>query len=615
MSLFRELKRRNVFRVAAAYVVTAWLLIEVGATLETTLRLPEWSDTLLAFFLILGFPVALFFSWAYEITPEGIRREQDMQPEASNRAVTGRKLNRILVMLMGIALVYFAVDRIIGIAPGPGAESSLSQPAEPPPDSDEPDQPAIAARSIAVLPFVNMSSDPEQEYFSDGLTEELLNLLAGIGELKVTARTSSFFYKDKLQQIPLEEIARQLEVNFVLEGSVRKSADRLRITAQLIKAEDGFHLWSRTWDRTFDDIFAIQDEIAAAVVGELQVTLLGAMPQARAVDPESWELTQQARFLFNRRAGDDLRRALGLFQQAVEVDPSNATAWAGMAPLYAWLFEPPQLADGLAAAMTAVQLDPNNAEAQARLSFFLFQTGNSDEGDRAWARAVDLGSDNALVQSMIAGHLNDEGDAEGGLRIQRLAAALDPLNPTILVNLCHSLLANGRLEEAEAQAYRLIELAPNSSFGYGILLVVRLVQGRLSDAAALLEDVERTTSEEGDSRTSLSYFVMIQHSLGNQEEAAAALTTLIESEGERFPVDIAEVYAWMGDADAAFTWLNRALEGEVYLSAAMLTGPLFNGLHDDPRWPRMLEQFVTRHRDYAPWAAIGDNAETDGPPP
>ena len=226
MSFFTELKRRNVFRVAAAYLVAGWLLIEVSATLEETLRLPEWADTLLAFFLILGFPIALFFSWAYEITPEGIKREKDIEVDDASRAHTAQRLNWVVIVLLVLAVGLFVVDRFVledrgtDTAPAPEVVEQVSPPPETAGEAQAEDVllAGVPELSIAVLPFVNMSSDPEQEYFSDGLTEELLNLLAKVQELKVAARTSSFYYKDKLEDIPLLEIARQLEVAHVLEG-------------------------------------------------------------------------------------------------------------------------------------------------------------------------------------------------------------------------------------------------------------------------------------------------------------------------------------------------------------------------------------------------------------
>jgi len=265
MSVFEQLKRRNVIRVAALYVVVSWLILQVADVLVDAFELPNWSMRLLIAILLLGFPLALAFSWIFELTPEGVMRETEIS-EGSNRRFARRTLNIAIALLLTLGIGIVAIERII------------------PED--------VPARTIAVLPFVNMSDDPGNEYFSDGLSEELLNVLAEIRELKVTARTSSFAFKNKETDIPT--IARQLNVANVLEGSVRKSGNQIRITAQLIDAASGYHLWSETYDRTLDDIFEVQDEIAAAVVDALRLSLLGEEPRVRQTTPEAFSAYLQA---------------------------------------------------------------------------------------------------------------------------------------------------------------------------------------------------------------------------------------------------------------------------------------------------------------------------------
>ncbi|MDH3902866.1 MAG: hypothetical protein OES90_06560, partial [Xanthomonadales bacterium] len=274
MSFFAELKRRNVFKVAVAYIIVAWLLLQVSDTLVPALHLPEWFNSGVAFVLIIGFPIAMIFAWAFEMTPEGIKKEKDVDRSQSITNVTSQKLNNVIIGVLVLALVYFAIDKFI-LAPGrtlPGSDQISQQASDHTAETNEksaltpvevtPDSIEANNKSIAVLPFVNMSSDPEQEYFSDGLSEELLNLLVKIPELHVAARTSSFSFKGQSIEIP--EIASRLNVDHVLEGSVRKSGNQLRITAQLIQADNGYHLWSETYDRQLDNIFQIQDEIAHA---------------------------------------------------------------------------------------------------------------------------------------------------------------------------------------------------------------------------------------------------------------------------------------------------------------------------------------------------------------
>ena len=285
MSFFNELKRRNVFKVAAAYIIVGWLVMQVGDTLGPALLLPGWINSALAFFLILGFPLAMFFAWAFEMTPDGIKKEKEVDRSQSITHVTSQKLNNMIIGLLVLALGYFAFDKFVL---GPQREADLrsqvqEQVAEGVAES-EPEGPD--AKSIAVLPFVNMSDDASNEFFSDGITEELLNLLAKIPELKVTSRSSAFSFKG--QNIHIPTVAQQLNVKHVLEGSVRKAGNRVRITAQLIEASTDVHMWSETFDRELDDIFAIQDEIAREVVTVLQVQLLGQVPVAEETDTEAY---------------------------------------------------------------------------------------------------------------------------------------------------------------------------------------------------------------------------------------------------------------------------------------------------------------------------------------
>ena len=325
MSLFAELKRRNVFRVGIAYVVLAWLLLQVGDTLAPALHLPEWINSALAFFLILGFPLAIFFAWAFEMTPEGLKLEKHVDRDASITPVTGRKLDRTIIVMLVAALAYFVWQSQKAPAPDEIVETSSGQ------------------ASIAVLPFENMSSDEEQEYFSDGLTEELLNLLAKISELRVTSRTSAFYYKGK--DIKLADVGRELDVDHILEGSVRKSGNRIRITAQLIEVDSDAHLWSETWDRDLDDVFAIQDEIAAKVVEELRVQLLGELPHAVATDGASYSLFLRARHTINQRTHESLARGEELIDQSLEIDPGYAPAWVLKANIYSCLLYTSDAAD------------------------------------------------------------------------------------------------------------------------------------------------------------------------------------------------------------------------------------------------------------------------------
>ncbi|MCZ6830951.1 MAG: FlgO family outer membrane protein, partial [Gammaproteobacteria bacterium] len=277
-SLLAELKRRNVYRVAFAYLILGWLVLQITDIVAPALHLPVWTITLVTFLGIIGFPFAMFFTWAFEMTPQGLKRTADVHPEESISHETGSQINRLIFAMMAMAILVLLVDRLfyrVEQSPATGEINQAAGERMVPATAVEPQPVAAAARgkprSIAVLPFVNMSNDPDQEYFSDGISEELLNGLARIGELRVAARTSSFAFKGK--NLDIKEIGNKLNVEAVLEGSVRKSGKRIRITAQLIDVNDGFHLWSDTYDRDLTDIFVIQDEISAAIIEALRVHL------------------------------------------------------------------------------------------------------------------------------------------------------------------------------------------------------------------------------------------------------------------------------------------------------------------------------------------------------
>ncbi len=380
MSLIEELKRRNVFRVGIAYVVIAWLLLQVSDVVLNNIAAPGWVFKAILLVLALGFPLVLFFAWVFELTPEGLKKEKEVDRTQSITHSTGRKLDYAIIGLMALALGYFAWDKFLGgegaAAPDAApvtAETTPAAAAAPAAASDTASTPVTAApaHSIAVLPFTDMSPEGDQEYLSDGIAEELLNLLVQIPDLQVAARTSSFSFKGK--EVQIAEVASALHVAHVLEGSVRKSGNRVRITAQLIKADDGYHLWSQTFDRTLDDVFAIQDEISAAVVAALKIQLLGAAPKSVEVNPEAYALYLQGRYFVERRTRKDWENAVSAYRQALKIDPNYAAAWAGLSQVLTaqagqgYIELNAGTAEARAAALKALEIDPNLAEAHAAL--------------------------------------------------------------------------------------------------------------------------------------------------------------------------------------------------------------------------------------------------------
>jgi len=336
MSLFEELKRRNVFRVGAAYTVIAWLLLQVADIVIDNVGAPEWVIQIFMLALLMGLPLALFFAWAFELTPEGLKKEKDVDRTQSITQVTGRKLDFTIIALLTIGLVYFLWESRFSDQPTDSEVVSAQTPiqsealeaadVEAAEDTAAPSA-VIPQKSIAVLPFVNMSDDAGNEYFSDGISEEILNALAKVRELKVAGRTSSFAFKGQNQD--LRQIGETLGVKHILEGSVRKAGNQVRITAQLIKVDDGFHLWSDSYDRELDNIFTIQDEIASAILVQLKAHLMdGESAVSTPVDTQAYELYLLARQRVYERTAASIRMAIERLDEAFAIDDSYAPAYA-----------------------------------------------------------------------------------------------------------------------------------------------------------------------------------------------------------------------------------------------------------------------------------------------
>lgn len=501
--LISELRRRNVFRVGAAYGVVAWLLVEVSDTVFPRLGLPDWTVTLVIVLLILGFPLALFLAWAYELTPAGIRKTAEVHPVESITHVTGRKLDFVIIGVLALVLGWFVWDKFM---------------AEPVPPTEQ----VAREASIAVLPFVNLSSDPEQEYFSDGLSEEILNLLAGIGELKVTGRTSSFSFKGK--DIPLPEIGRTLGVAHILEGSVRKSGDQLRITAQLIKADDGFHLWSESYDRRLEDVFAVQDEIAGAIAKSLQVTLIG---QASIGDLAAYDLYLQARTLIYGRTVSGLKQARALIDQALALDPDYAPALAASGELWMLLADAPDsygevpanqaYSAARAQLQRALALNPELADAHAAMGLLFHVLGDYDGAQVHLARALAINPSLTDANHWQALTLSRSGRAREAVVAYQRFAERDPLFLTNLTNLVNGYLAVADYAAADRLVQRLQRSHADRSQAVWILAVSHWHQGRLAAAA---EAIERALAMDAEWAFTRVHAAQIHYALGNFDKAS-----------------------------------------------------------------------------------------------
>lgn len=493
MSFFAELKRRNVFKVAAAYVIVGWLIMQGGEVMAPALNLPDWVNSMLVFFLILGFPLAMVFAWAFEMTPEGIKKEKDIDRSQSITQVTSRKLDFTIIGLMALALMYFIWESRFqeqgsgSISPQSGQSSSqvATGKLNLTPSPALVATPANPGPSIAVLPFVNMSGDKENEYFSDGLTETLLHMLSQLPGLRVAARTSSFAFKGK--DTGIAEIAATLGVAHILEGSVQKSGNRVRITAQLIRADDGFHVWSQNYTRPLEDIFAIQDEIAADVATALDASLLGnAIPDLKGVSTSNLTaydsylkgLEQQAIYSYG-----SLDIAEKHFKQALARDPGFSDARLALVRNYLLKnstgvineAELHTLADPLI--MQVREQDPDNRLARAFELVMDLTNFNPERGAKEINSMVTelrnmlpLIAGETLVRAVVARTLNfffkQEQDA---IEVLEAGLLLDPLEAELHRNLGNIYRDNDRLEDALASLQRAQQLAPENPNPYGNL--------------------------------------------------------------------------------------------------------------------------------------------------
>jgi len=585
LSFLNELKRRNVLRVGAAYIVAAWLIIQVSETIFPLFGYGDTPARLIVIVLAIAFIPSLIFSWVFEITPEGLKRDADVDREQSITHVTGKKLDRVILVVLALALAYFAFDKFVLV---PTRVAEIVEETTQKVRSDVLVE-SYGDKSIAVLPFVNMSDDASNEYFSDGISEELLNLLAKIPELRVIARTSSFSYKGK--DVKVADLARELNVGHVLEGSVRKAGNRVRITAQLIEARSETHLWSENYDRSLDDIFAIQDEIAAAVVTQLKVTLLGAIPMVCETDPQAYALYLQGRHLrlHANYEGNELAQAQALLQQALVIDSGYAAAWDELGYVYydQAMFMLRPLGEDFTLAREAVYkalaIDPDYARAHASLGMITMSYDNDlAAAARHFERALQLEPANTIIISRATLLIERLGRLDEAISLAEFDVSRDPVSPSghVLLGLYYSIA--GRWDEAIASYRTALMLTPSLSGIQGKIGMVLLLKG---EPQAALEAIQLEEFQI----FRLAVLSMAYHALGQKDESDAALAEMIEQYEQVAAYNIASVLVYRGEADRAFEWLGKAVEYKDTGLTQIALDPLFANIHKDLRWLPFLE--------------------------
>ena len=588
MNLFDELKRRNVIRVGFAYAVSGWVIAQVADLALESFGSPQWVMKTLLFLIFIGFIIALFIAWAYELTPEGVKRAEDVDSDDSITRQTGRKLDRLVIVVLLISVGVLLTERFV--LDGPTAVQTVDKPTEI--IADEEQQKTQEDPSIAVLPFINMSSDPEQEFFSDGISEEILNVLTRIPNLKVAARTSSFQFKGK--NLDIADVGRQLQVNHVLEGSVRKAGDTLRITAQLIKVEDGFHLWSETFDRKLEDVFAIQDEIAAAIAQELRTRFTTELDQPSvAIDFDAYGLYLKGRGQVATRKETELVSGIETLKAALEIEPEYAPAMATLAKAYVVL---PYFSIEIPTAQAreyarqwstkALEIDPDNAEALSALAIVLSESDLNPNGAlELLKRAIELNPGSVAANNFLGDVYHRIGDMDNAFKYESRATELDPLGAIQLTDMANIHMMLGEYEKVIDLANRALSLDPAFPNAFQHLFNVALVRGDIEK----MKELDQEMQAQNDLQVSLAYMsAWTDVEPGNKDQFRSAIRQLELSfqsnEGEAIWMNFDAVLVTAGDFDAAGEMLLRAYHDQ-------------DGTWLFPMWVRLPEQAP----DSEPW--------------
>jgi adenylate cyclase len=595
MPFLEQLKRRNVVRVAILYVAVCYLILEPFSTFLHVLALPEWTGRTLVLPMVLGFPATVIFAWVFEMTPEGLKPTAEVDPKRSIRRLTGRRLDFAIIIVLVLALGYFAADKFW--LSKRSAMESATAPVATATSAAAPTAPTLSEKSIAVLPFTDMSEKHDQEYFGDGMAEEILDLLVKIPGLTVIGRTSSFQFKGKNED--LRTIGAKLNAAYVLEGSVRRSGEQVRITAQLINTRTGTHEWSETYDRHIGDVLKLQDAIAAAVVRELQLTVAPGYMNSRSTvkNGEVYDLILRGRHAFDRFDQQGFDEAVTLFRQALDHDPTSGDAAAELANTYEsqgeWGFLAPAVAFEQArrAAATALKLDPKNVRAHTVLGdIHLVYDWDWAAAAQEYQQVATLAPGSAEAQNDEAWLLVALGRWDDALRQITAALSQDPLDPDSLVNLTYVQMRRGHLPEAEAAMRRALDIRPTYGIGHFILGLVLLERG---DRDAALREMQHETVDEGKQEG----LAIVYYSLGRKTESDASLVRMLKEQAAANAFGIANVYAFRGQSDEAMHWLERAYvqkDASLYQVKSYL--PL-KGLAEDPRFKAFLRKMNLPVRD------------------
>jgi TolB-like protein/Tfp pilus assembly protein PilF len=577
-SFFAELKRRNVYKVAVGYAVVGWLLIQVATQVFPFFEIPNWGVRLIVLLIVVGFPIALVIAWAFELTPGGIKRTEE-----ADLVYPGRSRGRAWIYVVISAGLLSAGLFFLGRYTAPN-ENKIGN---------------VPAKSIAVLPFENLSRDPDNAYFAEGIQDEILTRLAKVADLKVISHTSTQRYKSSPDNLP--QIAKELGVANILEGSVQKSQDQVRVNVQLINAATDAHLWADSFDRKLIDIFAVESEIAAKVADILKAKLTGAEQHAISMQPtrntEAYQLYLKGRYFWNKRTGPDLQKAIDYFKQAIEKDPGYALAYVGLGDSYILLSgfgaAPPQDSFPLAetAAKKALEIDDNLAEAHTTLGFILcVHHLNFADSIREFERAIALNPNYATAHHWFGdGPLLAVGQFDRAIAEGKRAVELDPLSVIITADLGADYLVARRYNEAIEQFHKAIDLDPRFYYAHWNLAQALEMKGDLRGA---LTEYKKAVELDDDPFV-LALLGQAYAKVGQRDEALKILAQLPQIAAHRYvpSYSFALLHMTLGDKDKAIEWLERSYHDGAGLDIIFLkVDPMLDPLQKEPRFQALVQK-------------------------
>ena len=570
---FAELQRRNVYKVGIAYCVVSWLIVQVTTQLFPVFEIPAWAARMVVVILLLGFPVALVLAWAYELTPEGLQRTEEVELSKPIVRRTGRTLDFVII---GVLLAVIAVMVFRHYRPGQARNENVPQ------------------KSIAILPFIDLSPTKEQDYFSDGITDQIINSLAHVHGLLVVARTTAFSFKNK--EMDVREVGRQLQVTHMLEGSVNRSMGKVRVVARLIDVANGFHLWSETYYSTEKDLLSLQSDVAKKVASALRIELHLAETKQLAKppteDPEAYDLYLRGRYLLNKRTTDSIQKGRLLFEEAVAKDPRFALGHAGIADSYILLGKAGAISPETASkgawseVSTTLGIDENLAEGYISRAMLLADFDwNWPAAEADFQKAIALNSNSAIAHHWYARYLAQLGRFEEALRENSAAEKLDPLSPIILTSKAKILWMAHRYEEALEQCRRSLDLESNFPPTFSTLSQAAVHHKQYPEGIEAAKKYAELSNLGGWAKLELAY----AYAVAGDKAQSDRIVNEVTSQGEPFsPYDMATICAVWRDTDGVFQWLEKAIAQRSVDIIWIRVDPRLDPIRSEPRFAAVL---------------------------